>query len=122
MAIDWESVRAARVEASEAARRSDWDAREAAAVAEMRAQHARERQAEQFSRDCQAYAKFCTRQAEQERRNNQADRARDWEQAATNIGKGLWSVGRTIASEPAVSAYQHLRTELLYAGKTARLD
>jgi hypothetical protein len=108
--------------AEQAPSMTDWDKAAAEQVARDREAYAKEREAEEHKRDLTAYGKFCDRMSERERDRGQADRARDWEQARENIGKGLWSVGRTISSEPAVSAYQGLRATLLYQGKSARLD
>jgi uncharacterized protein YkwD len=99
--------------AEQAPSMTDWDKAAAEQVARDREAYAKEREAEEHKRDLTAYGKFCDRMSERER---------DWEQARENIGKGLWSVGRTISSEPAVSAYQGLRATLLYQGKSARLD
>jgi hypothetical protein len=121
MAIDYETLRRNRM-AGQSRDMSDWDKAQAEQVARDREAYAKSREDEMHRRDCQAFGKFCDRMSERERDRGQTDRARDWKQARENISKGLWSVGRTISSEPAVSAYQHLRTRLLYEGKTARLD
>jgi hypothetical protein len=118
--FDWGQV-AANNRSREPQGSGDWDEKERLAVEAMRAEHAQRREQEQHERDVQAYAKFANGKAEQARKAADEQRAKVWDQAAANIGKGLWTVDKVIASDPAVTAYQGLRTTLLYQGKTAQL-
>jgi hypothetical protein len=117
--IDQEQLRAERQRAADAARESDWAERERLAVEAMRADHARQREAEQHQRQCQAYARFATARAAVAR---SGDDAKVWTDAATNIGKDdpVWIKHPTIDGEPAVTAHQALRTRLGYLGKIVR--
>jgi len=100
---------------------NDWSERERLAVENLRTEMAAEREREQHARDCQAYAKFCTRKVEAARKTGNEHRAGVWEQAAHEIERGNWLVDKVVASDPACTAYQGLRTTLLYQGKTAKL-
>lgn len=117
MAIDYDTVRA---NAQRPAPGSDWDAKEAAMVAEYRVELARRREQEAHQADVRAYARFATDKAEQARkRGNRGDdrAALVWSQAAANIDGGKWTVDPIVSSDPAIVAHQALRTRLAYAGE-----
>ncbi len=95
MPLDYEQLRRNR-QAEAAPSMTEWDRQTAAQVERDRQAYAKSREEEQLRRDMEAYGKFAARMAETERNRGRADRAADWEKARENIGKGLWSVGRTI--------------------------
>jgi len=118
MTIDYETVRRNNPAPPPG---SDWAERERLAVEKVRAEMAAAREQDQHKRDVQAYAKFCTRNVEAATQAGDERRARVWEQAAREIERGNWLVDKVIASDPAVTAYQGLRTTLLYQGKTSKV-
>ncbi len=118
MGFSWEQV---SLNNRPADRASDWDAREAAEIAKTKAAFAEHRKQQEHEAECAAYARFATSKATEARKRGDEQRAGVWGQAAANIERGLWTVDKTIASDPTVTAFQGLRTQLLYQGKTAQL-
>ena len=45
-----------------------------------------------------------------------------WDRAAETIKAGKWPITRRIASDPEITRWQGVRTRLLYAGQTARIE
>src|SRR5271157_2920332 len=131
MAIDWNQV-TANAQRTERERR-DREAvegitvkhklspDEAAWLATRRKEEAEAAQKAKHQADVKGYASFATRKAEIARKAGDDGAAKVWTTAADNIDKGVWTVARVISSDPAITAYQGLRTTLLYAGKTAQL-
>ena len=100
MPIDQEQLRAERVRVHQANRAGDWSEREAELIARDRAELAAEREAETHERELAAFTAFATRKAAAAVKAGDTDRAKTWNAAATNAGKGLWTIARTIRSDP----------------------
>jgi hypothetical protein len=115
--LDWEQVRR-----NNQAPDPPLTLREQAELDAIRKGWAERRAAEQHEAELARYGSFCARMEVAATKAGDERRAKDWGAARQNIGKGLWSVGRTVASEPSVTAFQNLRTNLLYEGRTVRLD
>jgi hypothetical protein len=113
MTMAWESQR-------------DWDEREAAAIAETKAAFALQREQEQHSRDCEAYAAFAQQRAEQARkRGHRGDDlvAQTWTDEAARIAQGECTSSKIIRSDYEVNQrFGSLRTRLAYEGKMFAKD
>ncbi len=120
MPIDYETVRRNNPAPPPG---SDWSERERLAVEAMRADMAKQREQEQHERAKEDYAAFAKSKAAAARKRGQRgdDRvARVWDAAAANIAGGKWTVDPTVNTEPAVTRFQPLRTQLAYAGAMVR--
>ncbi|MGO9114320.1 MAG: hypothetical protein ACLP9L_34320 [Thermoguttaceae bacterium] len=118
MPFDWEQVRINnRADQTPIKLSAD----EAGWLEERRKDEAARRDRERHEADVKAYAAFATRKADAARKSGDEERAKVWDAAAGNIGKGTWLVHKTISSDPEVVRFQGLRTALLYEGKTAQL-
>ncbi len=100
----------------------DWDERERLAVEAAHAETAKQREQEGLYRECREFRAFASHRAAAARKAGDEVRATAWDEAITAIEGGQWPVGRVIASEPAITRFQSLRTKFLYAGATTRLS
>ena len=87
----------------------------------MRADHARQREAEQHERERKDFAGYAVSKALDVRKRGYDADARTWDEAVVNIGKGVWTHAPSINADPAITKFQPLRTRLAYAGKMIRL-
>ena len=117
MAVDHEQLRAERVRVAAANRAGDWSQREAELIARDRAELAAQREAEQHQDELAKFASFAERKA----KDNPAD-AELWKAAASNAGKGLWTIARRISADPEIMRFGALRTRLNYQGKNVQLN
>ncbi len=118
MALDYETLRRNRVN-EQARDMSDWDKAAAEQVERDRAAYAQSREEEAHRRDLEAFQIFCQRKAAAA--EGTADEA-VWDRAAETIKAGKWPISRRLASDPEITRWQGVRTRLLYAGQTARIE
>ncbi len=97
------------------------DQDETAFQAEHKAELAKAAEQDEVFRESRNFVGFAQDRAVQARKAANEQRAAEWDQAAECVRAGQWPISRTVASDPAITRFQSLRTRFLYAGATKKL-